>query len=54
MEREKTSYFKKVAIKTGSEEENIKIDFPKFCNGFMTMTKVEENSKEGKKEKETY
>ena len=21
------------------EEENIKIDFPKFCNGFMTMTK---------------
>ena len=37
-----------------SEEENIKIDFPKFCNGFMTMTKVEENSKEGKKEKETY
>lgn len=39
VEREKTSYFKKVAIKTGSEEENIKIDFPKFCNGFMTMTK---------------
>lgn len=36
------------------EEENIKIYFPKFCKGFMTMTKVEENSKEGKKKKETY